>query len=343
MNEPVSIIILNYNGKRFLKDCLSSVFSQSYANFELVLFDNNSADGSIEFVKQNFSDTRLNIISSKTNLGFAGGNNEALKHCKSDLVVLLNNDTITENDWLQSLVSAMNNKNTIASSFVVTEGVPEKYYISNGSVSYLMYNIMNIFPNIEDEFYPNGCSLIFRNSEIVEPFDKDYFFYGEDVYLGLKARFMDMKIKFVKGSVVHHFGSGTGSSGQFKTFCQERNKCLNLYLFFSPWFIIRMFPYIILNHTAKFILSLFSKKYSVVGVIKAYFWFYVNIPVVLNKRKELSHLKIVNEKEIIKYTSCKVFNDGSVISAFFNSISYIYSRLMGIKPIEFYQKNNIPY
>ena len=68
-------------------------------------------------------------------------------------------------------------------------------------VSYLMYNIMNIFPDKEDEFYPNGCSLIFRKSEIGEPFDPDYFYYGEDTYLGLKARFMGMRIKFAKDSI----------------------------------------------------------------------------------------------------------------------------------------------
>ena len=342
MSEAVSIIILNYNGRQYLNDCLSSVLKQSYNNFEIILFDNNSADDSIGFIKSNFSDSRLKVISSEKNLGFAGGNNEALKHCANDIIVLLNNDTVVEPDWLEDLAAAVKDGGTVASSFVITEGIPEKYYKTNGSVSYLMYNIMNIFPDIEDEFYPNGCSLIFRKSEIGIPFDNDYFFYGEDVYLGLKARFRGMKIKFVKSSIVHHKGTGSVTANSFRTFCQERNRFLNLYLFFSFGFILRMLPYITFNHTLKTLLSVFSGKHSTTGILKAYLWFYFHIPAILKKRKELAPIKQINEKEIIKYISCKIVNDGSAFAAILNRLSYIYSRVMGIKPIEYYLKNKLP-
>lgn len=341
MNEAVSIIILNYNGRQFLNDCLGSVLKQSYSNFELILFDNNSADDSIGFVESNFIDNRLKLVRSDRNIGFAGGNNEALKHCSNDIIVLLNNDTVVESGWLAALVEAVKEGNTIASSFVITEGIPEKYYETNGSVSYLMYNIMNIFPDIEDEFYPNGCSLVFRKSEVGNPFDEDYFFYGEDVYLGLKARFKAMKVKFVKNSVVHHKGSGSAASNSFRTFCQERNRFMNLYLFFSLGFILRMLPYITFNHTIKTILSLFSRRHSTIGLLKAYLWFYFNIPTILKKRKELKAAKQVNEKEIIKYISCKIVNDGYAFASILNSLSYVYSRLTGIKPVEYYLKNKM--
>lgn len=341
MSEAVSIIILNYNGRQYLNDCLSSVLKQSYNKFEVILFDNNSADDSIGFIKSNFADSRLKVISSEKNLGFAGGNNEALKHCANDIIVLLNNDTVVEPEWLENLAAAVKDGNTVASSFVITEGIPEKYYITNGSVSYLMYNVMNIFPDIEDEFYPNGCSLIFRKSEIGIPFDEDYFFYGEDVYLGMKARFKGMKIKFVKSSLVHHKGTGSVTANSFRTFCQERNRFLNLYLFFSFGFILRLLPYITFNHTLKTLLSVFSKKHSTTGILKAYLWFYFHIPLIIKKRKELAPLKQVNEKEIIKYISCKVVNDGSAFAAALNRLSYIYSRLMCIKPVEYYLKNKL--
>jgi GT2 family glycosyltransferase len=342
VKEPVSIIILNFNGKQFLKECFESVLAQSFTDFEIIFYDNASTDGSIEFVKEKFTDSRIKIIRSPGNLGFAGGNNEALKHTSNDLIVLLNNDTKVEKDWLLYLVNAIKEKNTIASSFVITDGIPEKYYETNGSVSYLMYNIMNIFENSEDEFYPNGCSLIFRKSETGEPFDSDYFYYGEDVYLGLKARFSGMKVKFEKKSVVHHFGGGTGSASDRKTFYQERNRFLNLYQFFSIWFIIRMLPYITLNHNAKILISLFSKKYSFIGVLKAYFWFYVNIPAVVKKRRTLKKNMIISEKEVIKFMSCNIFNNESTLKKFINNLSYIYSRMVGIKPVEYYIKNKIP-
>ena len=336
MSEKISIIVLNYNGEKFLTDCVKSVLSQSYSDFELIVFDNNSADGSIKLLRDNFSDSRVRIVESDKNLGFAGGNLEAMKYCSNDLIVLLNNDTKADRDWLKFLAEAVSEGNTVASSFVRTVGIPEEFYTTNGSVSYLMYNIMNVFENPEDEFYPNGCSVIFRKSEISEPFDADYFYYSEDVYLGLKARFRGMKIRFVKDSLVQHFGGGSESPGSMKTYYSERNRLLNVYLFFSLWTIIRFLPYIAFNHSAKLLLSLLSSKYSFPGLLKAYLWFYFNIPGIIKKRKELHKEFNTGEKEVISKLTCKVFNGNSFPAALVNRLSYYYSRTVGLKPIEFF-------
>lgn len=338
MNEAVSIIILNYNGKRFLKDCLNSVLSQSYNNFEIILFDNNSSDDSIAYVKKDFSDSRIRIIQSQSNLGFAGGNNDAVKHCSNDMIVLLNNDTKADTEWLANLIKAVKEKNTIASSFVITKGIDKKYFESNGSISYLMYNVMNVFPDINDEFYPNGCSLIFRKSEIGFPFDSDYFYYSEDLWLGLKARFIGIKIKFAMDSRVEHFGGGAGTNNSKKTFYQERNRLLNLYTFFSIPFLIKVSPYISFSKAAKLIISAYSSKYSFWGLIKAYVWLYLHIPFIVKKRKKIRPNKILHEKEVIKYMTSRVVNNKGKINKFINALSYFYSRMVGIKPFEYYSK-----
>lgn len=339
MNEGTSIIILNFNGKKFLQDCISSVLVQSYTEFELIIFDNNSTDGSIQYVNESFKDPRIKVISSGSNLGFAGGNLEAMKHTSNDLIVLLNNDTKVDKDWLKFLAESVKERNTVASSFVRTEGIPEKYYEKNGTVSYLMYNIMNVFSSPEDEFYPNGCSVIFRKSEIGEPFDADYFYYSEDVYLGLKARFAGRKIKFAKDSLVQHYGGGSHSTDKKKTFYSERNRLLNVYLFFSVWTIIRFLPYVAFNQTAKLLLSLFSSKYSFPGLVRAYFWFYLNIPAIVRKRKNLRENFKTSEREVISKMSCKIFNGSSFAVSLVNKLSYFYSRIAGFKPIEFYQRD----
>jgi len=334
----VSVIILNFNGKRFLEDCIRSVLAQTYADFELIFFDNNSIDGSVKFVKENFKDDRIKILESIENLGFAGGNNEALKHASNDLIVLLNNDTIVDKDWLMHLVNAVKGGNTVASSFVITKGIDEKYYRTNGSVSFMMYNIMNIFENIEDEFYPNGCSLIFRKSEIGEPFDSDYFYYSEDLYLGLKARFMGMKIKFVKESVVHHFGGGSDAASSLRTFYQMRNQMLNLYTFFSPVFILKLVPIIAVVRTARQIAALFSGGRSFWGMFKVPFWLLVNLKALSVKGSRNRKLKKVPEEDVIRYMTSKLVNDGGALNGLINKLSYMYSRMVGIKPIEYYKK-----
>jgi GT2 family glycosyltransferase len=338
MNKAASIIILNYNGKHFLKNCLNSVLRQSYRDYEIIFFDNNSSDGSVEYVKENFKNENIRIIEAVKNLGFAGGCNEAIKYTANDLIILLNNDTETDKDWLKYLLEAVKENNTVASSFVITEGINPEYYKTNGSVSYLMYNIMNIFGNIEDEFYPNGCSVIFRKSEIPVPFDPEYFYYSEDLYLGLKARFMGMKIKFAKNSIVHHFGGGSAAPHKRKTFYQERNRLLNLYTFFSFWFLVRILPIICLVQTAKLIQSTFSKKQSFFGLFNVFLWFCFNLPAVFKKRKHVKNVKKVSETEVLRYMTSKLVNHESAIKKFVNNLSYFYSRMIGIKPIEYYQK-----
>ncbi|MGA2667284.1 MAG: glycosyltransferase family 2 protein [Ignavibacteria bacterium] len=338
MNEPVSVIILNYNGRKYLKDCLTSVLAQSYSEFEIIFFDNASSDGSAEFLTETFSDQRIKIIESKENLSFAGGNNEAIKYTRHDLIALLNNDTVVDKDWLSSLVRSVEEKNTIASSYVITKGIDPKYYETNGSVSYLMYNVMNIFENIEDEFYPNGCSVIFRKSEIPVPFDGDYFFYSEDLYLGLLSRFMGMKVRFVKDSLVQHLGGGTLSCSFTKTFYLERNRLLNLYTFFSVSFIIKISPLICLTNSAKALHSLFSRSVSFRGIVKAHFWLYFHIPLIIRKRNALKKIQRVDEREIIKFMTSKLLNHEKILPKIINNISYTYSRMVGFKPIEYFQK-----
>jgi GT2 family glycosyltransferase len=334
----VSIIILNFNGKKFLEDCIKSVLAQSYPDFELILFDNNSIDGSVKFARENFSDNRIKIIESKENLGFAGGNNEALKHTTCDLTVLLNNDTVVDKDWLLHLVNAMKENNTVASSFVITKGIDEKYYRTNGSVSYMMYNVMNIFENIEDEFYPNGCSVIFRKSETGEPFDSDYFYYSEDLYLGLKARFMGMKIKFVKDSKVRHFGGGSSTASALKTFYQSRNQMLNLYTFFSVKFILKLLPIMVMVRSVRTLAAIFSESHSFWGMFKVPFWIIFNMGTLRKKIIKNRPYKKIPEEEVIKYMTSKLVNHTGALNKMINKLSYLYSRLVGIKPIEYYQK-----
>ena len=101
----IAIVIVSYNSKIFLEDCLSSIFASTVDNLVVYLVDNNSSDGSVNFAKKNYPAVR--VIESKENLGFAGGNNlgirEALKH-KPEHIFLLNPDTIIAKDCLAKLL-----------------------------------------------------------------------------------------------------------------------------------------------------------------------------------------------------------------------------------------------
>lgn len=345
MKRTISIIILNYNGKKFLGDCIKSVLSQSFPDFEIVFVDNNSKDDSIDFVTQNFSDCRIKCYSSEKNSGFTGGNNFGLKYAKGEYIVLLNNDTVVDKDWLKNLYDVVSNDENvgIVQSLVYTEGIPEKYYKKNGTINLLGHNIMEVFEidknGIGEIFQANGCSLIMRR-ELIKSlgglFLDEYFAYSEDSYLSFKVKFAGLKIIHTSNSIVKHLGSATTKDFKlsFRTFLQERNRLLNYLLFFSRNFRLKYYPYLLFNFTFKLFLSVFSSKYSLSGVMKANIWLIKNKKWIKEQRSNINKIKKVNDKEVIKYLSGKLFNGDNLLEKIFNFFSLLYCKTVNIKVFE---------
>lgn len=103
MSEPlVSVVILNYNGLKDLKACYESLHSLNYKNIELIFVDNNSQDGNVEFIRENFN--KVKIIRLTKNYGFAKGNNIGVTKSKCKYILLLNNDTVVDRNWVSELV-----------------------------------------------------------------------------------------------------------------------------------------------------------------------------------------------------------------------------------------------
>ncbi len=206
MPDPlVSIIILNHNGREYLERCLKSVRKQNGLQFEVIVVDNSSTDGSGAYVRQHFPD--IHLIESDRNLGFAGGANLGVREAKGEYVVLLNNDTEVEENWLRELVAPLaRDKVALVSSRVFTRGIDPKYYEKNGTLSLLGFNIMRVFDDEEDLFNVSGCAMAFRRTDFPKPFDEDYFSYSEDAYLSLRARFLGLRLKQAPRSIVHHVG-----------------------------------------------------------------------------------------------------------------------------------------
>ena len=100
----LSVIIVNWNGKRHLQVCLSALRRQTFGDFETILVDNASTDGSVEFVRETFPEVR--VIALGTNAGFAAGNNAGYERARGEWIVLLNNDTEADERWLEEIHTA---------------------------------------------------------------------------------------------------------------------------------------------------------------------------------------------------------------------------------------------
>lgn len=341
----VSIIIVNYNGKHLLKDCLDSVLRQSFIDFELILVDNGSKDGSVDYVVTNYTDERIKMALSKENLGFSGGNNLGYKYAAGEYIVLLNNDTVVDVNWLRELLNVIEKDENIGivQSLVITEGIPEEYYKENGTINLLGHNVMGFFPihgdGIGEIFQANGASLIIRWALVEQLgglFPDEYFVYAEDTYLCFKVKFYGKRIMHTSRSIVHHKGNATANKQipSLLYFYRERNRILNFLLFFSGSFLLKYLPYLAFNFLSKFILSFFSSKYSTDGLIKAYWWIVTNPAWIKNHRRLLHGYMKTPQNDVLKFLSGRVFDGPGIIDKISNSLSILYCRIFRIKVYE---------
>ena len=228
----VSIIIVNFNGKRFLKDCISSVLGSTYPNFEVILVDNASTDKSLDFVNSVFAKNKyLRIIRNRKNLGFGPANNVGLEQAKGDYVVFLNNDTSVEPDWLTILVDVMESDGTIglASSLflnmdgktVQTAGILKSDYLMPGYWIQMNKDYFNVkFPKVFEISSAMGAAMIAKRKFLkhIGGFDPKYFYYYDDDYLSFRTWLAGKRVVTVSGSKVRHFLGGTSGQNDFFKF-----------------------------------------------------------------------------------------------------------------------------
>ncbi|HEB61744.1 MAG TPA: glycosyltransferase family 2 protein, partial [Bacteroidetes bacterium] len=233
----VSIIIVNYNVRYFLEQCLISVYkSVKNLNVEIFVVDNDSVDNSVEVVKNKFPDVKL--IDNKQNLGFAKANNQALKIAKGKYVLLLNPDTLVEEDTLiKSFEYMENNPDTGALGVKLIDGegefLPEskRGFPTLSSSFYRLTGLSKLFPKSrtfnqynlgfldEDEISEvdvlSGAFMFIRRDILknVGLLDEDFFMYGEDIDFSYRIKKAGYKVVyFPKTKIVHFKGESTKKS-----------------------------------------------------------------------------------------------------------------------------------
>jgi GT2 family glycosyltransferase len=242
----VSVVIPNWNGKKFLPECIDSLIEQTFCDFEVILVDNGSTDGSAEFVEERYGEF-IRIIRNKENLGFTGGNNVGIRSARGKYIVLLNNDTVVEPTWLGELVKAIGPDPQVGmwASKVYSyhqrdriEAVGELIYWDGLNRARGQFEQdQGQYEELEEIFFPPGCGGMYRKKVFDEigVFDEDFFAYGDDAEIGIRARLAGWKCLYVPQAVLYHKNSGsTGQYSPFKAFYVERNRF---------WITIKYFPF----------------------------------------------------------------------------------------------------
>jgi len=321
----ISVIIPNWNGKLFLTECIDSLREQTFHDFETILVDNGSTDGSADFVEERYGKF-IRVLRNEKNLGFAGGNNVGIQAARGDYIVLLNNDTWADPHWLEELAKATQFGMAIGmwGSKVCSyyqrdriEGAGELIYWDGLCRSRGQYEQDHGQYNaIEEIFFPPGCGAMYRKSlfDAVGLFDEDFFAYADDSEIGIRARLAGWKCLYVPTAIVYHKNSGTaGKYSPLKAFYVERNRL---------WITIKYFPSPLLFLSVLFTLyrfvfqsygalmhqgaaGKFTKMYSapklIVILFKAYASGIFYLPRMWKKRNRLKAFRKVSYGEIFSW------------------------------------------
>jgi len=316
----ISVIIVNYNGKKLLEKCLESLFKSNYKDFEVILVDNNSTDGSLEFVTKNYS--KVIVIKLDSNKGFAEPNNIGSKIAKGDYLLFLNNDTVPTTNFISemAIVLEKDRKIAICQSLLLK---PDGSIDSSGDFidkMGIVYNSKTKINQIKEISSARAASMLIRKKifDTLGGFDEKFFFSFEDVDLGWRAWILGYKTVVVPNSIVYHSAGETvsklksdaafhGLKNQLSmkiTNFEPRFALKSLLLFFFVYGsreIKIWFDYKMKGHT-----NMKSTKYedttaqapSIKIVIKSISWIFRNFSYLRRKHNQVNGNRILSTKSL---------------------------------------------
>jgi GT2 family glycosyltransferase len=243
--------VVNWNRKTLLRACLLSLGRQTGVPFETIVVDNGSTDGSADLAESEFG---AHVIRNNDNRGFCAANNQGIVAAKGDFIALLNNDAEAEPGWLAALHAACSSAPDVgmaASKVLVWEEpgridkaghliFPDGQNRGRGTGSL----DRGQFDREEEVLWPDGCAAMYRKAMLnqIGGFDEDFFAYGDDAELGLRARIAGWRCIYTPRAVVrHHRGATMGKGSPQRLELIERNRVL-LALKLFPWSLLLLNP-----------------------------------------------------------------------------------------------------
>ncbi|NQT48847.1 MAG: glycosyltransferase family 2 protein [Chloroflexi bacterium] len=315
----VSVMILHHDGVEILDNCLKSVLKTDYGNYEVTVIDNGSTDGTVDLIRQNYSNS-INFIRNGENLGFCVAYNRVLMQTSADYVALLNDDTEVEPNWLKELVSVAESDSSIAAVQAKVLSLRDRRYFEyNGAAGNLLdiygYPVCmgRVFETAEEDkgqydqvvdiFYASGPATFIRRSVLEETglFDEAYFAHFDEVDLGWRMHLRGYRVKSAPKAVVYHLGGATLAYGSpRKAYLNHRNSLVTLIKNYSVKNLLRVLP---LRLALEFVSTghyMVKSPRCALAPLKSLLWIIAHLPSILRKRREVQRLRKVSDDEILK-------------------------------------------
>lgn len=232
-DPAITVVVVNFNGGDYLRGCLASLARQTFTDFETIVIDNASIDGSLERIAER--PARTTILRQIRNLGFAEGNNVGARAGRGRWLALLNPDAEAEPDWLAAMIRAVARRPThrMIACQQISLHAPDK--LDGAGDCYLAYGYawrggfgheLREAPGAGECFAPCGAAALYPRDVFLEAggFDERYFCYHEDVDIAFRLRLRGELCQYVPDAVVRHAGSAiTGRTSRFAVFHGVRN------------------------------------------------------------------------------------------------------------------------
>jgi GT2 family glycosyltransferase len=302
--KKVAVVILNWNGEKFLRDFLPAVLEHSQADADVVVIDNASSDGSKALVEQQFPMVRW--IALDRNYGFAGGYNRGLQHVENEYYILLNSDVEVTEGWIPPVIAYIESQPKMAACQPKILDYHRKGWFEYAGASggymdkdYYAFCAGRIFFAFEEDrgqysgntevFWASGAAMFIRRSawREVDGLDEDFFAHMEEIDLCWRLKNRGYAIGACRTSQVYHYGGGTlDRHSPFKTYLNFRN---NLYMLLKnhrgSMLFLKVVRRLLLDGIAGCRFLLEGKPAHVWSVLKAHFSFYAKLGRMLSKRR----------------------------------------------------------
>jgi len=330
MNIEVAVIIVNWNGKKYLEICLESLKMQTFKDFETIIVDNGSIDDSLAFLENNYPEVK--IIKLEKNSGFSFANNvgikKAFENSEIKYIIALNNDTKLEANFIQKIIECAKNNPGFGSIQPKVLNFDGTKIDCTGILIYPEMSAQNRgydemdrgqYEKEEEIFGSSACAVVYSKEALEKIklpennyFDEDYFAYYEDVDLAWRLRLAGFEACYCPKARVLHVHSATGIKfSPFKKFYLHRNQYYNIIKNLPFWMMVKAIlfmpiRYLLVLHGMLIKKGTVSKTYQgssnsmniIKSISKGWLEIIKNLPNLIKKRKLIQKSKIVSNWEI---------------------------------------------
>lgn len=313
----VSFIILNWNGKKWLKNCLPSVMKVKYPAKEIIVVNNGSTDDSKEYIEKNFP--KVKIVEIKKNRGYAGANNYGVKFAKGKYLLFLNNDTVVTPNFLDTLVNNLETDPSIGAVQPQIRSLINKKLLDS-VVSYLtttgfMYHYGYMKPwskrKYQEKMYgysiKGACFLMKKDDYVkLKGLDEDFVCYVEESDLCHRIWLSGKKVMYDPSVYVYHWGGGdmqVMTKDEVTVFRSYRNRFVSFLKNLSTLELIKTLPLLFMFCEGYVLMTILHRKFKLaLGAQLGILSVLVSLPSIYNKRKYIqSNIRKVSDREINKF------------------------------------------